>query len=274
MDNFAQRPMEEELRLFTEKIGRRLKERPLDLDPTSHRERVAGLLRQAGEATFYQLLNIPPTATVQEIHEAYDQVARLVHPANAQRLRLDGREGVLEMLFERLTQAYLTLSNLERRKEYDRDLHPDAWSSATDSAPGRRAEVARQYYQRALGLAAADEYHVAIELVQQAVRADARPEYYALLGKLQAKNSNPRWLRSAAENLERALELGSRDAELRVLLGQVLQRLQDGEPEESSSLVSGQARALKGGAPEVEVVDPHGDEIDLPLPDLWKRFRK
>lgn len=268
MDNAVQRPTEEQLRLFAEKIGRRLTERPLDLAPATHRERIAGLLRLAGEATFYQILDLPPTATAQEIHESYDQIARLVHPSNARTLGLEGREGVLEMLFERITQAYLTLFEPERRKAYDRDLAPDAWGAASADADGRR-EVARRYYERARELAAADEFHSAIELIQQAVRADARPEYHALLGKLQAKNPDPRRLRSAAENLQRALELGSRDSELRPALDQVLLRLQGGvEPEPPSA-----RKGRPGGreVPEVEVVDPD-DEIDVPLPER-KRYR-
>ncbi|HEY9420526.1 MAG TPA: DnaJ domain-containing protein [Thermoanaerobaculia bacterium] len=268
MDNFSQRPSEEQLRLFSEKIGRRLTERPLDLDPETHRERVAGLLRLAGEATFYQILDLSPTATAQEIHEAYDQIARLVHPSNARRLGLEGREAVLEVLFERITQAYLTLFQPERRKAYDRDLSPDAWGAANPGDEGRR-EVARRYYERARELAAAEEFHLAIELIQQAVHADARPEYHALLGKLQAKNPDPRRLRSAAENLQRAIDLGSRDSELRAALDLVLQRLQGGaEPEPPPSRKSW---LLGREVPEVEVVDPD-EEIDVPLPER-KRYR-
>ena len=266
MDNVSQRPTEEQLRLFSEKIGGRLTERPLNLDPETHRERIAGLLRLAGEATFYQILDLPPTATAQEIHEAYDQVARLVHPANARSLGLEGREGVLEMLFERITQAYLTLFQPERRRAYDRELAPDAWAGPDAD---RRREVARQYYERARELAAADEFHQALELVQQAVRADSRPEYHALLGKLLAKNSDPRRLRFAAENLQKAIDLGSRDAELRPALDQVLQRLESGagpEPPSRGSRLGGQE------VPDVEVVDD--DEIDVPLPDSWKRSRR
>lgn len=267
MDNFPQRPSEEQLRLFLEKIGRRLADRPLDLDPEAHRERIASLLRSAGEATFYQILDLPPTATAQEIHEAYDQIARLVHPWNARHLGLEGREGVLEMLFERITQAYLTLFEPERRKAYDRDLSPAA-SDTAGAADGRR-EVARQYYERARELAAADEFHLATELVQQAVRTEERPEYHALLGKLQAKNPDPRRLRSAAENLQRAIDLGSRDSELRPALDQVRQRLQgSAEPEPPPS-----RKGWFGGreVPGVEVVDPES-EIDVPLPER-ERYR-
>jgi len=58
-------------------------------------------------------------------------------------------------------------------------------------------------------LAASEEYHLAIELMRQAVRIDPRGEYYAFLGQLLAKN--PLWLRFAAENFDRAIELGVAD---------------------------------------------------------------
>ncbi len=278
----VQRPTEEEFRLFLDRIGRRLVDRPPDLDPGVHRERVAGLLRQAGEANFYQLLDIPSTARAQEVHEAYDRIARLVHPANARRLGLVGREGVLEMLFERLTLAYLTLFQIDRRKAYDRDLDPGAWgATAWGAAPDRRREeargVAQSYYQQAMGRVAKSDYHFAIELLQQAVRVDdSRPEYHVLLGKLQAKNS--RWLRVAAENLEHAGAMGSRDPELPVLLAEVRQRLAAGEALRPPSSADGSSPAPAGRrkgreVPEVEVLNPDGEEIDVPWPVPDKRDR-
>lgn len=231
MDITSHRPTQEELRLFSARIGQRLTARPLDLDPSSHRQTVAGLVRQAGEASFYQLLDIVPTATSQEVHEAYDQIARLVHPENARRLGLTGREAVLEMLFERITQGYLILSQPERRKAYDRELAPADWSAAWNHPRHRRQDEARDlaqsFYERATALATAGDLHFAIELLQQAVRADPRPEYHALLGRLQAKN--PRWLRAASENLRLAIELGEKDAELSAALDQVLERIHAGE---------------------------------------------
>lgn len=264
MDSDVPRLSEEELRVFTAKVGRRLAERPLDLDPASHRERVAGLLRQAGEASFYQLLGIVPTAATQEVHEAYEQISRLVHPMNAERLGLGGREAVLEMLFERITHAYLTLFQPDRRKAYDRELSPKAWSAAWAPAQGRRRDeirdIAKSFYDRAAALAEAEDFHFAIELLQQAVRADPRPEFYALLGKLQAKN--PRWLRAAAESLRRAMELGAPDPELAAALEEVQERLQAGEAmqrEATSTAASPAARAARHAVPDVEFLDPGGD---------------
>jgi len=277
----AQRPTDEELRLFLDRIGRRLADLPPDLDPEAHRQRVAGMLRDVGEANFYNLLSIPATARAQEVHEAYDQIARLVHPANAGRLGLAGREGVLEMLFERLTLAYLTLIQTDRRKVYDRDLDPGAWGAAAFGAGAehRREEVrgvAQGYYQRATELMAGHDYHLAIELLQQAVRADdSRPEYCALLGTLQAKNS--RWLRVAAENLERAVKLGSRDPALPALLAQVRERLAAGEalrpPSTDAASPSPAGRRKTREVPEVEVLNPDGEEIDVPWPQPNPRTR-
>jgi tetratricopeptide (TPR) repeat protein len=264
MANDVHHPTEEELRAFSERIARRLAERPIDdLDAGFHQERVAGLLRRMGEASFYQILDLPPTAKAQEIHEAYDQVARLVHPANAPRLGLQGREGVLEMLFERLTQAYLNLSQPERRKTYDRGLSMQTWSAALGPAPDQRREevreVADRYHKRALELIANDEFYLAIELLREAVRISPQAELYALLGRLQAKN--PRWLRAAAESLQQAVVLGSREADLPAVLQEVQQRLAAGEwraTDPTTGTTSARAaRASKWeDAPDVEVFDP------------------
>jgi tetratricopeptide (TPR) repeat protein len=262
MENEAHRPTEDELRVFSERIGRRLADHPLDLDPSSHRERIAGLLRRSGEASFYQLLDLPPTATAQEIHEAYEQTAALVHSSNAPRLGLSGREAVLEVLFERLTEAYLNLSNPDRRKSYDRSMGSDAWSAAWRPAPVQRREeardVAESYYRRALELIATDEHYQAIELLREAVRISPQADLYVMLGKLQAKN--PRWLRAAAESLQQAMVLGAKDPDLPVALQEVQDRLASGEWR--VDLTTGSAarttrrRDSWDDSPDVEVLDP------------------
>jgi curved DNA-binding protein CbpA len=262
MENEAHRPTEDELRVFSERIGRRLADHPLDLDPNAHRERVAGLLRRSGEASFYQLLDLPPTATAQEIHEAYEQIAALVHASNAPRLGLTGREAVLEVLFERLTQAYLNLSHPDRRKAYDRSFTSDTWSAAWRPAPVQRREEAREvaesYHRRALELIATDEHYQAIELLREAVRIFPQADLYVMLGKLQAKN--PRWLRSAAESLQQAIVLGAKDPDLPAALQEVQDRLASGEwrMDLSNGLATRAAHRKDSwdNAPDVEVLDP------------------
>lgn len=219
----------EERELFSERIGRSLDDRPLGMRPEAHRQAVASLIERLGSASFYELLGIGPGASAGEIHDSYVKLARLVHPRHARPLGIDGRQGVLELLLERATRAYLTLSHPGRRKDYDRELGAGPWSAGTFGAVRDEEErqVARRYFAKANLLAAQEEYHHAIELLRQAVRIDPRAEYHALLGQLEAKN--PLWLRRAEQNLERALELGGPDTALASALTRVRQLIAGGD---------------------------------------------
>jgi tetratricopeptide (TPR) repeat protein len=202
---------EEEYRLFSDRVERGLRERPLVVLPREHREQVADLLRQLGEATYYHLLGIDPGSGAREVHDAYDRVARLVHPNNARRLGLEGREAVLQLLFERATLAYLTLSDTDRRKAYDREAGPARWTALRVSQASRASDQdeARRCLDQARSLAEAEDYHPAIELLRKAVLLAPTHESVSLLGLLLAKN--PQWVDSAVEMLERAQEMGTTD---------------------------------------------------------------
>lgn len=217
---------DEEARLFSQRVARGLAERPLELLPREHREHVAELLRQLGEGTFYHLLGIDPGSGSREVYESYERTGRLVHPSHARRLGLDGREGVLELLFEQVTRAYLTLSDPDRRKAYDREVGPARWT-ALKSGSASREEEAQRLYERAQSLAAAEQYHSAIELLQQSARLSPRADVYTLLGLLQARN--PQWREDAAGNLKRALEMGSSDPALPTALDEVQKKIAESE---------------------------------------------
>lgn len=235
----------EELRLFSERIARSLAERPQELAFDAHRERIAALLREMGEATFYELLGIEPTASALEVHEGFERTARMVHPENAARLGLDGREGALQVLFERATEAYLTLSGIDRRKQYDRELGPRLWRTSRAAPTVSRAEEAGRLYERARALAATEQVYSAIELLRQAVRTAPKAEALALLGTLEARN--PHWLRAAEQHLEQALGLSPRTAGVAEALQEVR--------EKRARLAAGQAfESGESGEEEVRVV--------------------
>ncbi|HEX5758965.1 MAG TPA: DnaJ domain-containing protein [Thermoanaerobaculia bacterium] len=219
---------EEVLRLLRERIARSLEERPLPVDPAAHRQRIAELVGRLGAASFYELLGLDVAASPDEVHAAYEAVARLVHPGHAARVGLAGREATLELLFERATHAYLTLSLPERRQAYDAELVPTvsggAGGSAAATARAReQKEMARAYYERAGRLAESGDVHSAIEVLELAIQADRRPEYFHRLGDLQAKN--PYWLQQAADSYRRAQLLGSTDPELAAALRAIEARL-------------------------------------------------
>jgi curved DNA-binding protein CbpA len=216
-----------ELALFSERIARSLAERPLGLGAEEHSERVAAMLREVGGATFYQLLSLGPTASPEKVHEGYERVARLVHPSHAPSLGLEGREGVLEVLFERATAAYVTLSHPGKRRDYDREIGPAGWpETATGKSRGEEnRDRARGYFNRATAFAAKDDFHFAIELLREAVRIDPQAKYFVLLGDLQTRNQN--WLRHAVESYARALEIGGPDPQVEDAILRVRQRMTD-----------------------------------------------
>ncbi len=223
----------EELGLFSERIARSLRESPLDLKPEAHREQVAEVMRQVGDATWYQLLGVEPSGTDLEVHAGYERLARIVHPQHAERVGLAGKESVLEMLFERATRAYLTLSDPQQRRSYNEDIGFDPLAAAAPvDRPAESRDIARDYYRRACDMVEDQQYHFAIELLKEAVRREPKPEYHALLGRLMARNSHPRWLRAAAENLEAAIRRGGKgDRGLEGALEEVRERLANPEPE-------------------------------------------
>jgi curved DNA-binding protein CbpA len=230
---------DEEYRLFSDRVGRGLKELPLVVLPAEHREQVAEMLRQVGDATFYHLLGIDPGTGMREVHEAYDRVSRLVHPLNARRLGLEGREGVLELLFERATLAYLTLSDTDRRKAYDRTVGPARWTALRISQKARvsKDEEARRCLEQARSLAAAEQYHTAIELLRQSLAFSPTPDACGLLGLLLAKNQQ--WLDEAVEALEQALEMGSTEHAVSAALEELRETLKN-RPEGTASAKPGQ----------------------------------
>lgn len=206
---------------FLDRIGRELADEPLRADPEEHRRRLAELLAVVGSATHYELLEIDPKAGEAEVHAAFRKLGRRVHPRHAEAIGLGDRPGVLELLFERATEAYLVLSDPHRRQEYDRLIAADAHGPRD---PGERAEeareVARDLHDRALALIEREEYHFAVELLKQAVRMDpgAAP-FWALLGR--AQRANPSWLHMAADSLRRALQLQPESIEHRLALAEV-----------------------------------------------------
>jgi len=216
-----------ELALFSERIARSLAERPLELGAEEHRERVAAMLREVGGATFYQLLSLGPTASPEKVHEGYERVARLVHPSHAPALGLEGREGVLEVLFERATAAYVTLSHPGKRRDYDREIGPAGWpeTASGKSRAEENRDRARGYFNRATAFAAKDDFHFAIELLREAVRIDPQAKYFVLLGDLQTRNQH--WLRHAVESYARALEIGGPDPQVEEAILRVRQRMTD-----------------------------------------------
>jgi DnaJ-class molecular chaperone len=67
-----------------------------------------------GEATYYSLLGLHPTASVIEIRRAYRELSKRYHPDTT-----DLPTGLAIVKFQKLNEAYATLSNPQKRLTYD-----------------------------------------------------------------------------------------------------------------------------------------------------------
>jgi len=86
------------------------------------------------EENYYQLLKVDSRATVQEIVNAYHNAKNAYSKDSIATYSLFSADEAQKILAE-LEQAYLTLSNIERRSDYDRRLQqPDGNLDATVKA--------------------------------------------------------------------------------------------------------------------------------------------
>ena len=93
--------------------------------------------------THYQVLDLPPTATADDIKKAFRQQIARYHPDKVQHLGKEFQEMAAERAAE-LTEAYRILSDEGRRADYDRALSTGGGPGAPATAtPGAAAAAPR-----------------------------------------------------------------------------------------------------------------------------------
>lgn len=212
------------LQRFLDRIEHSFEAERWDLAPDEHRRRISDLFGRLGSVDHYQILGVGPTAGELDVLSAFHRLGRLVHPRHAARLGMGGQDAALRVLFERATDAYLTLSDPERRMAYNR-LMEAAPGVEVDAAKRQheKRELAKRLYRRSTTCVSEMDFSVAADLLREAARLDPQPEYLALLGKVLARN--PRWSDEAVANLERALELDPQNAGYHLATGQILEKM-------------------------------------------------
>ncbi|MEM7350927.1 MAG: DnaJ domain-containing protein [Acidobacteriota bacterium] len=213
------------LEQFSARIAETLNSDPLDLPPEEHRERIASLLSRLGEMNFYQLLGIDPRGGEEEVFAAYSRLARIVHPSHSVRLGLEGKEVASRVIFEKATEAYLTLSDPRRRASYNTvaGVHVQVQVDQEQRKEEKKA-IALQNYRRAASCLSQMDFSLAVDLLKEATRMDPQAEYFARLGMAQSKN--PNWHRHALESYRKASELAPEDAGIRVGYAELLEEME------------------------------------------------
>lgn len=184
--------------------------------------KVRSLIQRFSGMDHYEILDLAPDVEESEIHRSFQELAVLVHPENAARLGLQKGRAALRLLFEKITMAYLTLSDPERRARYNVDAGIELGRGhGSGGRSGEQQEVAQATYRRAKRMFETGELHFALELARQAIRADPQAESVALLARIQRKN--PNWLEQAVSNFKQAIRMDPKNAQYRFELAQVME---------------------------------------------------
>jgi curved DNA-binding protein CbpA len=123
----------------------------VDIDPDARR-RILAIYRDLSQLDHYALLAVDRSADRKAIKRAYFDAAALFHPDRYFRKRLGSFKPRLEAIFSRITVAHDTLSDADKRGEYDSYLHTrertrtieNALSNAAVEAERARASADRE----------------------------------------------------------------------------------------------------------------------------------
>ena len=85
------------------------------------------------QQNYYDILEVPPSATLAEIRRSYHRLARLHHP--------DLNKQALDTHIKRLNQAYQTLRDPHKRAAYDEQLAGEQRQAALLAKARREAEM-------------------------------------------------------------------------------------------------------------------------------------
>jgi curved DNA-binding protein CbpA len=158
----------------------------VDLDPEKRRE-ILRLEEGLDRMNHFEVLGLPPGASPAEVKQSYYDASLKYHPDRFYQKKLGSFETRIERIFKRLTEAYMVLTDPQKRRDYER-AHPELLRApkptpkADDYRPAdpvrgaeRRKRLAKHpYLSRHAGIG---------ELVEQARKHHSVGEYDRALGE-------------------------------------------------------------------------------------------
>jgi tetratricopeptide (TPR) repeat protein len=152
--------------------------------------------------TLYQILDIPKTASDEEIKKAYFLMARKFHPDRFDRGVAADFKPQIDEVFDGITNAYRVLSNRESRKIYDAKSGGATTQEDVQDAY-RKADIK---FRQGKTLHGQGRYDEAIAYLEEAVRMRRdKADYFLLLAMCESKL--PTYVRKAEEDFLKAIQL-------------------------------------------------------------------
>jgi curved DNA-binding protein CbpA len=178
---------------------------------------------QASEQSFYEVLGIPYDAPASAIATAYFQLAKRWHPDRLAAEHADLHDMAVK-IFARIGEAHQTLSDAERRKQYDAELKQGDEVSEEQEQVQRLLRAATNF-QKAQVLLRRNNLPAAEEAARAALEdAPDEADHIALVAWLDAAKPGAD-LDALLGALNRATKLEDANLRVRWYRGQVLKRL-------------------------------------------------
>lgn len=150
---------------------------------------------------FYEVLDVTTSASQAEIKKAYFALARKFHPDLFDRDLEAQQKEMIDGVFDQITKAYHTLSDDDKRTEYDKELVEEAEDDRRGVA--KRAEIK---FRQAKTLYNQARYEEAMSFLDEAIRLDAhKSSYFLLLAMVETKI--PTYTKKAEQHFVKAIKL-------------------------------------------------------------------
>jgi tetratricopeptide (TPR) repeat protein len=191
---------------------------------------------------------------VKAIREGYYALARRYHPDRFRSGPLADLLPRFEDFFMSVTEAHNTLSDPERRAEYDEQLA--SAQSGPESKDADTGYLARQNFLRGRALAAQRKYTEAVTFLENAVSLDpGQADFHLELGLVLSRN--PRHREEAERHLLQAIDLAPTTVAAYVALGQMY--LKAGRPGRGARMAREALRWEPGHLDATELLEAAGD---------------
>jgi hypothetical protein len=208
---------------------RRKEDRPRQSTPTREerklRENIASKHASLATATFYELLEVAPTASGSEIKKSYYAAVKKYHPDRHHSPHLKEMRGLLEELLGKITAAYEILKEPSERERYDSRIlkRRSPGSTSGEATPSEipepktesrviPQELAEKNFKEGQRRYNNMAYFDAIQCFREATRLDPKKgKYHRYLALSLAQN--PNWRKEAEEHFQKAIALDALDIE-------------------------------------------------------------
>lgn len=184
------------------------------------------LYARIDELNHFDLLNVPKTASSQDVQSAYYALVKKFHPDRLP-LSLAPLVRAAQLLFERLTEANETLSNSELRPGYEQAVGAGGGTREADRTMRNVLESALEF-QKAEVLMRRREYTQAMQLLRSAIaKSPEEADYHALYAWLLhlTNPGTPAPVDEMLRSLDRALKSNPRHERAHFYKGNILKRL-------------------------------------------------